>query len=410
MDYHIKQEFIENKLILSEYTSKDLEFYPAWTFLLPDVTEVYGICPYLNVDVVDCNDRRIKWLHDTFDKGKTYYTLVSDKRNGNKIDAEFEQDKIMLQKKVQDALQEYNVTNDNVTNGWVDYNELIEQVTFRATSKSINKQSKNIWINTLSVIEDVSKGCNFDFLKYTKCMYNLHIRHKFITDDKSELNVLIDNCTKKYNQYIKSCEKYSIDKHESQERLVSLIKSNFQLDQIGRYFKRWSNLTLEKKNERIKSYLYWYIQNSNGELDVNIIDQAYTFVQQKIKTKEIKTNDILWNSKLGVITSIKNLVVTDNQFTISKVSTSSSVSKVNTSVPITLKVQQKIHRLLLLEILKSNVVYKQKIIENVVFNTSCITLGIKKDVLYKYIISKYEKFLKIIMENPIPTSASSTLT
>ena len=74
-------------------------------------------------------------------------------------------------------------------------------------------------------------------------------------------DIIDSNFGELIKEYYKKNEKYTSilgsktrEQNLSYERLYKLIKDNFEIDQNGKYFKRWSALSNEKKNERIYSY------------------------------------------------------------------------------------------------------------------------------------------------------------
>jgi hypothetical protein len=246
----LKKEYQENEIILLDYDSKDLDTYPGWSFLLPNIIEFYGICPYLNVNSVDFKNRRMKWLKDTFDKGKIYYeTLqnINSRDKQNNIKNELELIKRNLKELVLKSIKDYNEFNENEFNDnefndndnefepkeILYYDALIQSIRNRVVcNKGQSRKSKEDWNKTCNIIDDFSKYANYDFLKYTKIMYDLYIRHKTSSKEDSDIANILDTCVKVNTKYILECDEFSSKKYNAQERLMVLIKGtlfNFQL-------------------------------------------------------------------------------------------------------------------------------------------------------------------------------------
>lgn len=234
----LKKEYQENENIIKDYDSKDLDTYPGWSFLLPNIIEFYGICPYLDVNCADFKNRRMKWLKDTFDKGTIYYeTLnnISSKDKQNSIKNELEIMKRTLKELVLKSIKDYNEFNQNNNEKEYDneykpkevlhYDVLIQSIRNRVdSSKGLGRKSKEDWNKTCNIIDDLSKYANYDFLKYTKVMYDLYVRHKTNLKEGSEIAQMLDTCLKLNTKYILECDDFSSKKYNAQERLIILIK------------------------------------------------------------------------------------------------------------------------------------------------------------------------------------------
>jgi len=252
---------------------------------------------------------------------------------------------------------------------------------------------------------------------YVKIVYKLIIKNnvKFETD--------LDEMFKKYVQEFTFLNAKSTnlkdsknkEKNAAYERLYKLIKDGFKMDQCGRYFKRWSSLSNEKKNERISSYCTWFARTNN--LSITSKNEMYSFIIDKIEKKELRTTDIVWNSKMGIIVSInvnfgkkesENITTVDddnNDPSCFQIGERKIVKKRKSSLkknltPLSTKMAQRIHRLILFEILKRGSHDKNTIIQEILVNLYSRNLG-EKQPIYRYIASKYDEMIQIISNNPM---------
>ena len=399
---NLKKEYDTNEILLNEYQKSDLDTYPGWTFLLPNIIDVYGVCPYLDTSLNENRDRRMKWLKDTFDKGKVYYdtlTSINNKDIQNATMNELTQMVTVLEEKVHNIIDDFN---NAFPEKKIEYNELIELIKSKVNCKSMNKKKKEEWLNTCNIMSDLGDFANFSFLKYTKVKYDLYVRHKTVVyENDSEISNILETCNKLQNRYLMEKDEYETRELNAKVRLVDLIKSKFQINQIGKYFKRWSSLSIEKKNERIKSYLDWYLREK--QLEPEMLEIVYKFIQDNIACKNLKTTDISWNGKLGIITNINILIDINKEITIPKRTVSPrKVSQSNVgNFPEQLK--PKIHRLILNEILKCTGLLNKSNIVTIVVSNIQITLytTLKKETVVKYTSQKYDEILNLVLENKI---------
>jgi hypothetical protein len=416
------EQYKQNQDILLKYKENDLINLPGWTFFIPSIIESYGLCPYLNVEDGEFKNRRIKWITDSFDRGKFYYSIVEKSQKvysfSNEKNETVQKLKDTITFMVKDSLVEYNKhvvqynsqnTSDENFKHLVEYNELITSIEKRTLNSCMNKKSKSEWYDTLKIIDDIGKVCHYNFLLYTKIIHDKHIRHKPIFDISSEIQDKLEHIQSIFQLYDNESNNKNNLEQTCKSSLVELIKNNFQIDQIGKYFKRWSSLSIEKKAERIQSYIEWFIRENN--LNFNFYDNIYKFVIEKLNSKELKVNDIKWNSRNGIITFI-NIVIDGNgvsSLSIKKVSIVQKKKKTSNFDNLNPSRKGKIHRLLLFEILKSNHICKTSIIQVVLNNVSKGFMdNDTQDVILKYTTLKYEEFLDYIKKNPIPDNLCSS--
>lgn len=382
-------------MYMEEYTKNDLQDYPAWTFLLEDVIENYGFCPYLDPTTKDYQSRRVKWLSDTPDNGKMYTIIVSQ----NTRDLVNQLDNLKSQLK--------NMVLQKTLLSHIEHDSLVDQIKSRMEVKSMNKKFKSEWSECLIQLEALSNEHKFDFIRYTKVMYNVFIRHKcFVnnTSERSDMEEFIDNFQELDNEKNILENKIQNDTLHAKDRLANLIDRNFQIDQIGRYFKRWSSLSECKKDDRIKSYIEWFVREHS--LPTETLPQMFEFIKDKFITRELKVSDIEWNSKLGIITNVKITWGDDPQVN-KRNRVKTRQIKVTESPVAETKLSklemQRINRLLLFELCKSNTSNKGHVVE-VVFGNVISTKKIERDLLFKYINSQFDELCLFIKNNPMTTT------
>lgn len=384
---------------LEQFIEEDCPIYPAYSFLLKEVVAFYGICPFLQLEHIHSRNSFL-----TKDSEETYRRVL-DELESIPLKEELDALKDMLKLKVSETIP--------------DFERLVELVRIRTGTSTLNKTLRLKWSETLQELDEISQRNNFDFLKFTKIVYGLTIRHKCIYPGKSEISELIENFNRIQIKSDLLLSSNMTDKKEAMDRLSELVNNGFKIDQVGKYFKKWSSLTPDKKTERIRSYCEWFL--TQNQISIGLIDTLMKFIEEKIGTKEIKTSDIVWNSKRGIILKINvgfRLSNESNESNESSESDESEKSGVIFHVIVSLKVNQKkrsrtttgqdtvidsmiqrLNRLLLFEILKGNALNKQKIVETVLGNVSIQKKY--RDQVTRLLNKTYDEMTHIISENPM---------
>lgn len=399
---YLKNKLEEQVKSLEDYSLHDSIEYPGWTFLLPDVVKAYGICPFLNVYDTECIQRRITWLHSQSDEGATYVDVVNRITDDSRLEN--------LQKQIAEIKHDLihhvksRVKTMELSDGF-DYDKLLDNIRMRKETKSQNKKVKDTWNLTLKVLDGICQDYGIDFSKYVNIIYGYVLRYKAppVNNKDPIFDTLIKDFTDTLSQW--QAEKLLRENEcgEAQAQLANLIKSSFNIDQMGRYFKKWSSLTQEKKEERIHSYCEWYTRKHQKPL--GFADEMYTFILQKLATKEMRITDIKWDSKLGIIKDIT--LNTSGELEVAKraprvLKTRRNSRKKDTALFVGEKdtlLMQRLHRLLLYEILRGGSIPKETVLENVLADAS---LPVATGVIMDYLSTKYDEMNAVVKENRPP--------
>lgn len=428
---NLKNALNEKVKYLEEYNQSDDPQYPGWTFLLSPIVRSYGICPYLNVRDMESKKRRTEWLGNQSDQGKLYHETVK-KLLDQQWMADLENDLAVLRERIRDhvlrVIQSLNEENQHLLdspaalqfelNGddvpiVIDHDELIENIRKRKEAKSQNKKVKETWNQTLRVLNYLVVKKGLDFSKYIHAVYGWVVRYKPPSiPDSEELDAQFESLYERFNSTVSKLNNFRYElekeKEDAEHQLATLISQNFQLRQVGRYYKKWSSLTQEKKEERIKSYCDWYAREHNKPM--SLADQMSRFIVDKLENKDLRIMDVKWDSKMGVITNI-NIVVQEEPDGSTSFDLGKRAPRILKSARKTSKKKreeafksdedrillQRINRLLLFELLKGQTLNKEIAVKSVMRNLH--TRMLPENVIYDYVMSKYDEILDVIKEN-----------
>lgn len=433
---YLKDSLDEQTQFLEEYNARDLPDYPGWTFLLSNVRKEYGICPYLNVNDEESKRRRVSWLKDQPDGGTLYNEFVNkllDQRWMSELESEMDVLRQRIRDYVHKIIDELNLESiviekksednnvklsDQEIFMQIDHDELIDNIKLRKEAKSQNKKIKESWNQTLRTLDYMVTKKGLDFSKYVHAVYGWIVRYKAPISSNEHLDAQFESLYERFNFTVVKLSNFRFllesEKEEAERQLASLIKQNFQLDQTGRYYKKWSSLTPEKKEERIKSYCDWYARKHN--LPLTLSDGMKNFIVSKLESKELRIMDVKWDSKIGIITDVNINVTNDNDtFTyelgkraprILKSTRKTSKKKRDEMFKSEEEkiVLQRINRLLLFELMKGQTLNKEIIVKSVVKNLH--TRILPQSQIQDYISSKYDEVVDVIKENLLTTNSS----
>jgi hypothetical protein len=164
----------------------------------------------------------------------------------------------------------------------------------------------NIYIN-----EFVEKNKFKNALKvYEQELFNEYLqKYNNIINEIEQKNKYINNTLKN----LKNDLFLYLTKKESKED-----SSNKNI-QIGKYYKKWSDLKMDEKYERLESFSKFYIEKFMNEkykndkvsnLDSQIykkVEELNSILRTSFDNKELSYKDLNWNVKKGIITRIKIL-------------------------------------------------------------------------------------------------------
>ena len=406
------------------YSSLDVAEYPGWTFLLSNVAKTYGICPYLDVKDPELRERRVTWLQEQNDKGELYHDVVRkllDQGWIATVERDLDELRAMIKQYVNKSIRELNeeveqelVDNPMVENDdsliLVNHDELIENIRMRKEAKSQNKKVKQTWNQTLRALDFLVNRKGLDFSKYIHAIYGYVVRYKPPISSGTQLDTEFESLYEKFNATVTKLNNsrlfFEKEKEEAEQQLAFLIKQDFQLDQVGRFYKKWSSLTQDKKDDRIKSYCDWYIRKNNKSISLS--DKMKKFIVDKLESKELRIMDVKWDSKIGMITDVNIVVNDDDTFELGKRAPRILKSTRKTSkkkrdemfqTEAEKAVMQRINRLLLFELVKGQTLNKDIVVKAVVKNLH--TREFPDGQIADYVSARYEELLETIRQHPV---------
>lgn len=311
---HIQEEYSE----LEERLCKEL---PGFLFFHKDVVDTYGRCPYVLVDEAT-QEQRQNWLDNQNDNGQLYNNLY---------------DKLIL-KKEHNLLIEERMNFDNyfqsIHNDYLSESQLNlldeiqenikEYVGAPIKTKKLKDKFKIIVNNLSNLVLESELYIN----EYLSALYKMYIpvnnlgksQHQMKVNDKGDFISKIYN--DKIVEYKELLEKIDVSTRFIRNTINNLNTELYEhiyhlkyvkkknVNQTGKYFKKWSILTDDEKSDRYSSYIEYFIVKYlvepkilENEKDIqNIKDTAKKLIQDDLK--RIKFKDIKWNVKRGIIEQI----------------------------------------------------------------------------------------------------------
>jgi hypothetical protein len=329
----------------SKYKLYDPEEVPSYLFLYNHIIEKYGLCPYINIKMEDNIDidnlsesdkltinntknnilkNRIQWLEQFDDKGKILYELKSkviDKTDLKKaiVLSESVQNKINIMIEtlfVKEQMELWNNCLDFVN----------EYMNCPIKTKKIKEKFKHL-INDMSILYNDSNLPINDYLnvKYKTAIFvvNKLVNHKSNYKPIDEVHIEtfanevltlkesmmeIDN----QNRYINN----TLQILKNELYLFLTKQKNFNttvnINEEGKYFKKWSALTNNEKLERFKSYAEHYIEKYmvaqgilKSENKIDTVNKVYNLISEAYNNKIMSFRDFKWDIKRGVVEYIK---------------------------------------------------------------------------------------------------------
>ena len=300
---------------LNTYLKKDSLKTPAFIFLHESITKQYGVCPYIkteNETESESENRRIEWLKTQHDNGKNYYDLY------NKIIKEDELNNLLKEKEtIENEIENMiNITLSDLQKNT--YNEILE-LTFDYTSAKVKtKKVKEKYNKIIFLCTKLYNETNLNIHEYLNKKVKLNI---YIPDPDEEahgkgnvnMNKFFKIHLEKYSgilneintskKYIKNTKKHLYKSLEIFLKQKEVVKNTIK--QQGKYFKKWAELSLDEKFERIQSYASFYSSKNNINQE-----KLLKFLKESFESKSLKYKDIKWNAALGIVQNI-NIVYDD---------------------------------------------------------------------------------------------------
>lgn len=389
-------EYNENTKHINEYNRyEDGAVYPLFLFFHKDVVKDYGNIGNIGNSHTKDDEARRLWLSGKKDGGKLYHELYE-----RLIERKIYNNKRLLRLNTK-------FTIDNFIKSWLTnaqecrYNDCIKDIEEYMKSKIKTKRIKekyNKIIYELSILyfETNLKLYEYFTIEYNKD-FNVNQYEKKVKNNKNKEDAIIikefENMINEYKKYKEEEEnelKYvnnTIDnlKDESIKAYINNInninnnvnnQSNITLKnpiQEGKYFKKWSTLTKEEKDERFQSFSKYYIEKNMikegilEEIDKNGMIQALT---QTIIDANIKYKNMKWNIRNGIIESIENIKydITSNKFYVNIESITNNEDKI---------IQKRKNKVKTIFTKENEKVINEEILNNVVNKQSNISITLE---------------------------------
>ncbi len=338
-----RQQYAEYTKYESEYLKHDPEDVPGLLFLSEAVLDKYGICPHIRINItydesVDASlktitrDRRKDWLDKQDDKGRTYYELY---------------DKIILQQelielksqleKCSSTIESFIVSslNDIQFQLWSECCEFAEEyVKCSIKTKRLKERFKTL-IHKLSVIKAETTLSVHEYLS-SKLDYNFVVNtlpHKSTESDKIHQviyreqfdEMLRDFITKKeavdqkakyVNNMMRNFKNnmYMFLTDQKTFSTTQMLRGTKSVSQAGKYYKRWTALTQEEKDERFYAFSDYHIEKHLVQSNIMPkeekpaqVAKLAELLKNAYATKHIIYRDFSWVTKRGIIENVKLL-------------------------------------------------------------------------------------------------------
>lgn len=330
---------------INQITLNDCEDLPGFLFLHDSIIKTYGHCPYINTihiteHINDCTkqqsrnqsllgqnsnsdhdqtpsnisniikEKRETWLQSRFDNGKTYYDLYDILINEKDVKT-YTHQKNNLETEIENII---NITLN--THQKQLYNDALTLLFEYNASKLKSKQIKEKYKHIIFLFSKLFNETQIHLHEYISQKFDTHILINYNENHNTIYNDFLTKNFKEYidkytliKQHLNNSHKYikNTKKHLTQSFITFIqTKENNIFIQEGKYFKKWSLLTIDEQNERFESFSKYYISKKNNFVDSKseYVQKLSTFLKESFKNKELKYNLIKWNIKTGVIDSV----------------------------------------------------------------------------------------------------------
>ncbi len=410
----LKQQLEEQDERQRYYEERDNPEIPGWTLLLKDVVKAYGVCPFLNVWDDECNKRRAGWISNQCDNGNAYTAaleLITDNAQETDLETEMATSRAELTTHTQHLVDSVTLPEN------IGFAELLENVYKRRDAKSQNKKSKECWAQTLRCLDILAQESRIDFAKFVHVQTGYHFRYRVPVTISGDGQPMDEIFTRLYDTFTQAQTQLqslrSMREREvinARKQLASLILNSFQIEQTGRYYRRWTSLNDEKKEERIASYCHWYMRERGQS--VVAAEAMLAYIQTKLASKDLKVSNtgLEWNGKQGLIINVA-IAYDANTATFSLTHDTARTpkkkrpsKKKNEDIfqsDMGRLVQARANRLMLYEIVKTGSTHRDTVVDAVLGHLRCRFLP--PVPLRGYLCSKYDEAISVIKANPIVT-------
>lgn len=301
----IKRRRDNDETLVAQFEKDDDLNYPAWLFCVTDIIDAYGLCPHLTLSE---KHLRSEWLSKTHDKGVLYDKLrkrLIDKEGLQKLQVELDSSRAHLEKLVKDCLVDSGLTYANGYSSPVEY--IIEETRIFKATKSRSKAVRDRWKDVVTFVENAYEKVGINLCKYQDLVHGMTL--KVPLPSVKQVNQDFDTACEAFvsaRRLLTSEDSFVIKQREDAVRKLSnFIQGDFAREQVGRYFKRWTMLSLDQQRERIESFASWKAKTM--DIPNQHISELVDLVINGLQSKTLKCSALQWSSKTGVIDDITGL-------------------------------------------------------------------------------------------------------
>jgi hypothetical protein len=304
-----------------QFDETDPEDVPGRLFLHTLILDAYGMCPFLvceNMNKEQLRTKRMNWLSKQMDKGETFWSLFRNIYEQESVNA-MSNDLDSLENDIMAFIMS-RCTNEQWERFEKMTNFVVEYLSQPIKTKRL-KESYKQFINELSIFYSEIKLPINDYLKLK---YKLDV---FVNDKVSDTTTCKADL-ELFNQKIEAY-KTMMDEHDQKVRCVTNtmknIKNSFYdlLKKLednhkkneggcfieGKYFRKWSDLTIEEKKDRLGCYAKF---KSHQLEHIECESQLQELLFQLLISKKLPFKNVTWNVSKGLITDIKGFVYDDS--------------------------------------------------------------------------------------------------
>lgn len=299
------EELSLNEKSLGDFEKDDNTDFPAWIFCIPEVVSAYGICPNLSINH---KDRRVEWLATCHDAGELYRGCVGRLVNRSKygtLEDQVATDKEAILSHVISVINESQMECPEKGVGHIQY--VYDTVRNHQESKNRLRPARIQWEQVQKYMDEILYTCGINMSKLLKSVYGVNMRYRTplngITLD-GVFETLIETLTRRVNSLISESNYIIKKREEGIRRLLKLIKTDFTLDQGGKYFKRWNMLTTDQQRERLDAFMHWHCRSNGIVPPIDNVRSVSASIVELVTNKKVKVSSIDWNVKTGIVNKV----------------------------------------------------------------------------------------------------------
>lgn len=302
---------MDSSAVIQNYELQDSPSYPAWVFCVHQVVDAYGVCPYLKLETME---QRKGWLEGSHDAGKVYFDLFQRLvRRSQLVELEqiCEMDRANLDTFVRKQLDDNGfVSPSNDVDGVHPLDYIVQSIIdYQTHVTHRTKALRTAYQRVMEFIDQILDKTGINFVRYVKIVHDTTFRYRCNAGSvpmNIEYERLCDALSRSQAQVYGEDNFIAKMRSEGAEKLASLMANDFEIQQNGKYFKRWTMLSMEQKIERLVAFAATFIKKFN--VDRDLVGDLSAFLEKAIVDGVIKTNCIKWSTKLGVIETIEGLL------------------------------------------------------------------------------------------------------